>query len=65
MSPGPHGSAADIAAALGAREVGEVRRLPGGASRETFAFEADGRPLILQRARPGAMRQAGMATEAR
>ncbi len=57
--------AADLTAALGAREVREVRRLSGGASRETFAFEADGRPLILQRDRPGGMRQAGMATEAR
>ena len=65
MSPGLAELAADLAAALGAREVHDVRRLSGGASRETFAFVADGRPLILQRDRPGGMRQAGMATEAR
>jgi aminoglycoside phosphotransferase (APT) family kinase protein len=61
---GVEGLAADLAAALGAREVRDVRRLSGGASRETFAFVADGRPLILQRDRPGGVRQAGMATEA-
>jgi aminoglycoside phosphotransferase (APT) family kinase protein len=65
VSPGVAELAADLAAALGAREVRDVQRLSGGASRETFAFEADGRALILQRDRPGAMRQAGMATEAR
>ncbi|HKX70065.1 MAG TPA: hypothetical protein VJM75_02505, partial [Acidimicrobiales bacterium] len=61
MSPGVAELAADLAAALGAREVRDVQRLSGGASRETFAFEADGRALILQRDRPGGMRQAGMA----
>jgi aminoglycoside phosphotransferase (APT) family kinase protein len=65
VSSGVAELAADLAAALGAREVRDVQRLSGGASRETFAFEADGRALILQRDRPGAMRQAGMATEAR
>jgi aminoglycoside phosphotransferase (APT) family kinase protein len=65
VSPEVAELAADLAAALGAREVRDVQRLSGGASRETFAFEADGRALILQRDRPGAMRQAGMATEAR
>ena len=65
MSPGVAELAADLAAALGAREVRDVQRLSGGASRETFAFEADGRALILQRDRPGGMRQAGMAAEAR
>ena len=41
-------------------------RLSGGASRETWAFDADGRRLILQRERPGGRRVAGggMATEA-
>ncbi len=34
-------------------EVGEPVRLSGGASRETFAFTADGRDLILQRVRRG------------
>ena len=45
-----------LAAALGANDVQGLRRLSGGASRETWEFEADGRPLILQRARPGASR---------
>jgi aminoglycoside phosphotransferase (APT) family kinase protein len=46
--------------------VSEPRRLSGGASRETWAFEADGRPLILQRERPGGRHQAaGMGTEVR
>src|SRR5690606_2414850 len=56
--------AGSLAAALGAGEVTGLRRLSGGASRETWAFEADGRPLILQRERPGSPRSAGMATEA-
>ena len=34
-------------------EATEPERLSGGASRETFAFALDGRPLILQRVRPG------------
>lgn len=33
--------------------AGEPERLSGGASRETFAFTLDGRPLILQRVRAG------------
>jgi aminoglycoside phosphotransferase (APT) family kinase protein len=45
--------AGGLAAALGGPEVRGLRRLSGGASRETWAFDADGRPLILQRARPG------------
>ncbi len=40
-----------------------VTRLSGGASRETWSFEADGRPLILQRQRPGDTRD--MMVEAR
>jgi aminoglycoside phosphotransferase (APT) family kinase protein len=32
--------------------VSELRRLSGGASRETWSFRLDGRPLILQRQRP-------------
>jgi aminoglycoside phosphotransferase (APT) family kinase protein len=45
--------------------VTDLRRLSGGASRETWAFTLGERPLILQRARPGGMRgEAGMATEA-
>ena len=34
-------------------EIRGVHRLSGGASRETWRFEADGRPLILQRQRSG------------
>jgi len=40
--------AESLAQELGARIEG-LRQLSGGASRETWAFEADGRPLILQR----------------
>jgi aminoglycoside phosphotransferase (APT) family kinase protein len=52
-----------LAAALGASDVRGLRRLSGGASRETWAFEADGRPLILQRARPGGVSSAVLTTE--
>ena len=52
-----------LAAALGARDVRGLRRLSGGASRDTWAFDADGRPLILQRARPGGVASGPMATE--
>jgi aminoglycoside phosphotransferase (APT) family kinase protein len=34
-------------------EIHGLHRLSGGASRETWRFEADGRPLILQRQRAG------------
>lgn len=36
-----------------AGSVEGLRRLSGGASRETWAFSAEGRALILQRTRPG------------
>jgi aminoglycoside phosphotransferase (APT) family kinase protein len=66
--PGGDGLAAALAGALGVapdRVTGLVR-LSGGASRETWAFDAAGRPLILQRERPGGRRLAngGMGTEA-
>ena len=54
--------AAALADALDARSVTGLTRLSGGASRETFRFEADGRPLILQRQRAGDVRD--MGTEA-
>ena len=38
-----------LASVLGAGAVTGVARLSGGASRETWAFTADGTPLILQR----------------
>jgi aminoglycoside phosphotransferase (APT) family kinase protein len=40
-----------LAGVLVAKKVEHLRRLSGGASRDTFAFDADGRPLILQRQR--------------
>ncbi len=57
----------DLAAALASVVGGPVtglRRLSGGASRETWAFDAGDRALILQRERTGSRRSAGMATEA-
>jgi aminoglycoside phosphotransferase (APT) family kinase protein len=54
-----------LAGVLGASAVSEPRRLSAGASRGTWAFEADGRPLILQRERPGGRHQAGMGSEVR
>ena len=39
--------AADLAAVLGVDIVTGLKRLSGGASRETWAFDADGTPLIL------------------
>jgi aminoglycoside phosphotransferase (APT) family kinase protein len=33
--------------------VTDLRRLSGGASRETFSFDLDGSPMIMQRVRPG------------
>lgn len=45
-----------LAAVLGASTVEHLRRLSGGASRDTFSFDADGRPLILQRQRAASLR---------
>lgn len=53
-----------LASVLRADDVTDLRRLSGGASRETWAFDADGRPLILQRDRPGGLRSSGMGVEA-
>jgi aminoglycoside phosphotransferase (APT) family kinase protein len=52
-----------LAEVLGA-PVENLRRLSGGASRETWSFDCEGRPLILRRDPPGAPK-AGMGTEAR
>jgi aminoglycoside phosphotransferase (APT) family kinase protein len=52
--------AASLATVVGANEVTELARLSGGASRETFRFVADGRPLILQRQRGGDVRDMGV-----
>jgi aminoglycoside phosphotransferase (APT) family kinase protein len=57
--------AARLAAVYGRpAEVTGLRRLSGGASRETWAFDADRRPLILRRDPPAAPRPAEMAREA-
>lgn len=45
-----------LAEHLGASSVDSVRRLSGGASRETHRFVADCRPLVVQRQRPGSER---------
>ncbi len=42
-----------LAQVLDGATVHDVVRLSGGASRETYRFSADGRPLILQRQRGG------------
>jgi aminoglycoside phosphotransferase (APT) family kinase protein len=54
MDEGGRGElAAQLAALLGG-EVSGLRRLSGGASRETWSFDCGDRPLILQRQRRGA-----------
>jgi aminoglycoside phosphotransferase (APT) family kinase protein len=53
--------AAGLSGVLGGAHVSGLARLSGGASRETWRFEADGSPLILQRQRDGAVRP--MTTE--
>lgn len=47
---------------LGAEHIEGLTRLSGGASRETWIFEAGGRRLVVQRQRPGDARD--MAVEA-
>ena len=54
---------AQLAELLGAPVTG-LRRLSGGASRETWSFDCAGRALIIRRDPPGA-EKAGMAVEAR
>jgi aminoglycoside phosphotransferase (APT) family kinase protein len=53
---------AQLADALGGAAVTDLRRLSGGASRDTWRFMADGRPLVVQRQRGGAAQD--MALEA-
>jgi aminoglycoside phosphotransferase (APT) family kinase protein len=54
---------------LGGADIGDLHRLSGGASRETWRFTADGRALILQRQRSGDQRnmlvEAGVVGAAR
>ena len=55
-----------LRSALGGGEITNLRRLSGGASRETWAFEHDGEALIAQQQRPGAVRDIGrMRSEAK
>jgi aminoglycoside phosphotransferase (APT) family kinase protein len=57
--------AEQLSKVLDAGKIEKLTRLSGGASRETWAFDLDGAPLILQRERPGAMRTGGgMRSEA-
>jgi aminoglycoside phosphotransferase (APT) family kinase protein len=44
--------------------IDRLTRLTGGASRETWSFEAGSRHLVLRRDPPGAVRPEGMAREA-
>ncbi|MGA9278841.1 phosphotransferase family protein [Ilumatobacter sp.] len=52
-----------LSATLGGARVDDLTRLSGGASRETWRFVADGRPLVVQRQRAGDIRD--MMVEAR
>ncbi|MDE0802284.1 MAG: phosphotransferase [Acidimicrobiales bacterium] len=57
----------DIVDALGSvlgAEITDLKRLTGGASRETWSFHADGERRILQRERSGAIRSGAMPSEA-
>ena len=48
---------------LGARAVTELRRLTGGASRETWTCLVDGERVVVQRQRPGADRDMSIEAE--
>ena len=52
-------AAEDLARLLPGVRIENLTRLSGGASRETWAFEGDGRPLILRRDPPGRPGQPG------
>jgi len=52
--------AGHLSAELGGGVVTALTRLSGGASRETWRFELDGRPLVLQRQRRGDDRDMGL-----
>ena len=53
---------AHLSTVLGGASITDLRRLSGGASRDTWRFHADGRPLVVQRQRGGDGRD--MALEA-
>jgi aminoglycoside phosphotransferase (APT) family kinase protein len=61
-SPETAALATHLAAVLEVASIDHLVRLSGGASRETWRFVAGGAPLILQRQRPGDVRN--METEA-
>jgi len=48
---------------LGGQSVTALQPLSGGASRETWQFNVDGRPLIMHRQRPGAERDMGIEVD--
>ena len=48
---------------LGARDVGEARLLAGGASKEAWAVDVDGRPLLVRRAAGGVIHQGTLSLE--
>jgi aminoglycoside phosphotransferase (APT) family kinase protein len=58
--------AARLAALVGVDvdQVGDLERMLGGASRQTWAFSAAGRPLVARRDPPGSPRGGAMAREA-
>lgn len=64
MPSDPASDLADALAALLGEEVTGLVRLSGGASRETWAFDAGGRGLILQRQRSADTTATPMVTEA-
>ncbi|MFM2073689.1 MAG: hypothetical protein RLZZ623_3953 [Actinomycetota bacterium] len=65
LSPSPSSAALldGLRRVLGAAEVVDLVRLSGGASRETWRFTADGRPLILQTQRAGDERDMGIEAD--
>lgn len=50
----------ELRSILSVQRIDGLTRLSGGASRETWSFEADGRALVLQRQRPGDGRDMGV-----
>ena len=52
--------AESLAVVLGGATIDDLHQLSGGASRETWQFSADDRPLILQRQRGGDVRDMGL-----
>ncbi|MGA0864157.1 MAG: phosphotransferase family protein [Ilumatobacteraceae bacterium] len=49
--------AEQLSAVMGGARIDDLRRLSGGASRETWTFAADGDSLVLQRTREGGLRR--------